>query len=140
MFLKETRRENRKIFVNYIFNKLDKINIPNKMIAFLIRSWHFQTPFNFMVGIILLNFRLGCITLLPLIISFFLFFYFDGCFLSIIEYKLDKENHLNIIDPYLIWSGQELNEQNRFTTTLVVSFIYFIIVGFILFYKYKFNY
>jgi hypothetical protein len=68
-----------------------------------------------------------------------MFFYFEGCFITIVEYKLDKKNHINIIDPYLYLSNIEINDENRYKYTLIISLIYFTVVACLLTFKYNYN-
>jgi hypothetical protein len=139
MFSKESRKANRQILVDFIFNQLNSVNIPNKVKAFLLRSIHFHTPGAFFVLFLLLKFEIAIFCLIPLLTAFTLFFYFEGCFITIVEYKLDQENHINIIDPYLYLYDIEINDDNRYKYTLFISLIYFTVVGCVLTFKYNYN-
>ena len=135
-FYKDFRISVRRKLVNFILSILDRINLPNKVKAFLIRSCHFQTPVNFLILVLVLEFKFAVICIVPLIIAFILFIFFEGCFITNIEYKLDKENHLNIIDPYLYFFNIKINDNNRFNYSIIIALFYFLLVGIILFIKY----
>jgi len=139
MFSKESRKANRKLLVDFVFNLLKSVNMPNKVKAFLVRSIHFHTPGVFFLFFSLLKFNIAILFLIPLLIVFTMFFYFEGCFITIVEYKLDKKNHINIIDPYLYLSNIEINDENRYKYTLIISLIYFTVVACLLTFKYNYN-
>ena len=55
---------------------------------------------------------------------FCLFLYLDGCFLTIVEYKLCK-NDMNIIDPYILLGEDEITPNTRYWYTLGIALLYF---------------
>ena len=66
------------------------------------------------------------------------FFYFDGCFLTILEYKLTSQD-INIIDPLIYLLKDEVNPKNRYIYTIGLTIVYFLIVSVILWLRFKFN-
>lgn len=140
MFYKGSGVVHRDIIVKFILTALDTINLPNKIKAFIIKSIHVQAPINGISIIILSNFRIGICIYMIFVFVFALFFYFKGCFITIVEYKLDKENFMNIADPYLHLSNSELTDENRYYSIIYIGILYMIISAWILLYKYKYNY
>jgi hypothetical protein len=140
MFYKGSGVVHRDTIVKVILNILDKINLPNKIKAFIIKSMHMQAPINGFTLIVLSNFRVGICIYLVFVFVFILFFYFNGCFITIVEYKLDKENFINIADPYLYMTNSELTDENRYYSIIYIGIFYMIVSTWILLYKFKKNY
>lgn len=140
MFYNGSGVVHRDTIVKVILNILDKINLPNKIKAFIIKSMHMQAPINGFTLIVLSNFRVGICIYLVFVFVFILFFYFNGCFITIVEYKLDKENFINIADPYLYMTNSELTDENRYYSIIYIGIFYMIVSTWILLYKFKKNY
>lgn len=140
MFYKGSGVVHRDTIVKIILTILDKINLPNKIKAFIIKSMHMQAPINGFTLIVLSNFRVGICIYLVFVFVFILFFYFNGCFITIVEYKLDKENFINIADPYLYMTNSELTDENRYYSIIYIGIFYMIVSTWILLYKFKTNY
>ena len=140
MFYKGSGVVHRDTIVKVILTVLDKINLPNKIKAFIIKSMHMQAPINGFTLIVLSNFRVGICIYLVFVFVFILFFYFNGCFITIVEYKLDKENFINIADPYLYMTNSEFTDENRYYSIIYIGIFYMIVSTWILLYKYKKNY
>ena len=140
MFYKGSGVVHRDTIVKIILTVLDKINLPNKIKAFIIKSMHMQAPINGFTLIVLSNFRVGICIYLVFVFVFILFFYFNGCFITIVEYKLDKENFINIADPYLYMTNSELTDENRYYSIIYIGIFYMIVSTWILLYKFKKNY
>ena len=140
MFYKGSGVVHRDTIVKIILTVLDKINLPNKIKAFIIKSMHIQAPINGFALIILSNFRFGICIYSIFVLVFILFFYFNGCFITIVEYKLDKENFINIADPYLYITNSELTDENRYYSIIYIGIFYMIVSAWILLYKFKKNY
>ena len=123
----------RSTITNRLFNFFDKMKIPNNILAFIIKSYHFHYPFYSLIFIILFPIPLACIQLLLCIISFLCYIYFDGCILTILEYKLNnKKDDIHIIDFLLHSLQYEITNENRINVTIIVAGYYFILVFFIL--------
>ena len=140
MFYKGSGVVHRDTIVKIILTILDKINLPNKIKAFIIKSMHMQAPINGFTLIVLSNFRVGICIYFMFVLVFILFFYFNGCFITIVEYKLDKENFINIADPYLYMTNSELTDENRYYSIIYIGIFYMIVSAWILLYKFKKNY
>ena len=95
----------------------------------------------FFIGFILLPKTLAVLSLVPLIICLILFLYFDGCFLTMIEQNLynksNKENDINIIDPFISLFGSEIDKKTQYNYTLAICITYFIVVTLVLYTRYS---
>lgn len=130
-----TRKELSNNIVDYFFNKVDKMELSKELVGFLLKVFHFNIPFYCLVFIIFLPIRAAPFCLLPLILAVFSFFYFKGCILSKIEYKLCK-NDINIIDPFILLCKDKINSENRYNYTLYLAILYFITVALIIYIRY----
>lgn len=129
MFLsKPFRREIRRKLTDKTFNFVSYYNVPNNVIEFIIKSFHFQHIFWAYFSLFFLPKYLFIIIFIVSLILFLLFFYLDGCILSNVEYKLckNKKYFINIIDPFLYVLGKEINTNNRYFYTLYFALIYFV--------------
>ncbi len=122
----------RKMLVNDCINNLRKSGLPDKTLGFLLKSLHFHTPWYHMIYFMFLPKPFALLALVPLLIAFVLFMYLDGCFLTIVEYKL-CQNDLNIIDPYILLGGDEITPTTRYWYTMAIAIIYFTIAFLILY-------
>ena len=74
----------------------------------------------------------------PLHSNLLMFFYFDGCYLTILEYKFLKED-INIIDPIIYLMHDKVTPKTRYYYTITATIIYFTIVTSILYVRYKYK-
>jgi len=122
------RKECRKYLVNSIYNFLRKTKYPKNYLAFMIKSWHYTFPYMTMFVFLFAPLWMGCILTFVLFMFTILYIYLKGCFVSHLEYKLCKKNFINIIDPYLITMNYPINNETRYTGTLIVVLMYFGVV------------
>lgn len=123
----------RKKIVDNLYIFFDNQLIPNDIIAFIIKSGHFHYPMYSLIFILLLPLPLAFFQLFICICSFILYIYFDGCILTILEYKLNnKNNDIHIIDFLLYALQYDITNENRINVTLILAGYYFILVFFIL--------
>ena len=134
--MKSHRKQLRDKLVTSLINYIRGSGLPDKISGFLLKSLHFHIPWYFLILFILLPFDLACYSLIPLLISLSLFLYLRGCFLTIVEFKLGQDD-TNIIDPYIVFCKDEVNEETRYRYTLGVAAMYFSIVALILITRYK---
>lgn len=140
MFSLENRRLQRSQFVNFIIKLLHKTNISNKLLAFMVKAFHFTFPwylffFCFVSG----NYYFCLYNYIFLIFFILLYIYFNGCFVTHLEYKLYNKKFINIVDPYLSFFNLPFNKENRFYGTLAVANYYFLVVSIIIYYRFFFK-
>jgi len=116
-----------------------RTKIPDHVLSFIIKSFHFHTPIYGMFFFILAPLNYTYIFLVNLTLCLSIFFYLKGCFLTQLEYKLVNKEFINIIDVFIYYYGDEPTEENRRIYTLKIAYIYFVIIFFILLIRYKFN-
>lgn len=134
------RVKHKKQLVNYILDGIEKSKIPNNVWLLLIKTIHISTPGFCLIIFLLGSFELSIFFLTILNITLLLFLYLNGCFLTTVENKLEKDS-VNIIDPYIYFMDDIPSKNNRYYYTLQLSFFYFAFTAFIIYYRhfYKSN-
>lgn len=129
IFTKCFRRNLRRKITNNIIDLTNYYNMPHHVIEFIIKSFHFQHIFWVYLSLFHCPNYLFIFGLVISLILFILFFYFDGCVLSNVEYKLckNKKHFINIIDPFLYVLKKDINTHNRYFYTLYLASFYFAI-------------
>lgn len=126
------RKNLRKQIVDSLYNYLKSTRFPPDIMAFMIKAHHFTFPlatyFIFLYAPMFIVYTLFFIEFIFTI----LYIYLRGCFVSHLEYKLHKENFINISDPILLLFDYPINKENQFKATLYSVIVYFISVIFIL--------
>ena len=114
----------------YLIQIINKINIPNNIKLFIIRSQHFHTPFYILLIVCFIRVENTIYVIAPLIMSFILYMCLDGCFITKLEKSLitHEVENINIIDPYIHFMGYEVNSYHRKMVTMGTVIIYFIII------------
>lgn len=130
------RKKHRNLFVDFMFNNLKKLNYNDNVLSFIIKSIHCNTPFYCLGLFMILPFNKIYIPATYLLSVFILYLYFDGCFLTMLEYKLNNHNFVNIIDPFLNMTKLPINSRNRNIYTLYISEVYFYAVFILLLLRY----
>ncbi|MBE29487.1 hypothetical protein CL646_05425 [bacterium] len=120
MFISKSSRAN---FIDILEYLCRKTGISAFSLGVMIRSYHFAMPVAF---IFILMFCDGMIVTLSviyyaLIVS--LFILFDGCFISMLENRLCKDN-FNMIDPFLEFNGLVVDYKSRKALTYYIAVCY----------------
>jgi len=102
----------------------------------MIKSLHFTFPFMTYFIYVFAPLSLTYVVFCILFGFMFLYIYLQGCFITHLEYKLNKKNFINIIDPYLIFFNYPLDKESRYWGTLMVVLAYFISVSPILYIRF----
>ena len=136
-FTLENRKKQRKQITNYLFTILDQCYIPNNMIAFVIKANHLCVTIMTLIIYLFAPLNITIFILVTAICSRLLFWYFHGCFISILEYKLNNTEFINIIDPFLCIFNMEIDNDNRRYMTLKILDIYFIVSILIIYTRFK---
>ena len=132
------RRNCRKDLANYFYQNInDPTGQYNHIWAFVIKAIHFTVPIYACLIYLSGPIWLGLFTLILSICSWCLFMYLKGCFVSNVEYKLNSDNFINIIDPYLVMCGYPITEDTRYNGTQYIVLIHFIIAFAILYFRLK---
>jgi hypothetical protein len=131
----EYRKKCRKRLVEYLYELLIRTNIPHPILAFVLKSSHFLISYIIALLVIFAPLPIGLIFTGLSLITFVLFFYFKGCFVSQLEYKLNGKDFINIVDPYLAIVGWDITDENRYTITMYVVYLYYAILFSILYWR-----
>jgi len=137
LFDMEYRKKYRKQLVNYLYDKILDTSYPPNISAFVVKAIHFMIPYIVYIICLLAPLWLGIVALVVSLLFWGLFTYLNGCFLSNIEYKLDSDRFINIIDPYLVMFGYPINDENRYNGTIYLVYLYFSIIFSILYIRFK---
>ena len=124
-FYIEYRKKCRKSLVYSIYDYIINTKYPPHICGFVIKSCHFIIPYIFILITMLAPATIGILLTIVSMITFGMFLYLKGCFVSHLEYKLDNTNFINIMDPYLVTLGWDINETNRYNLTIYMLSIYF---------------
>lgn len=132
-------KETKKKFINTLVNKCKQSKLSNKSLGILFRCFHLNAPF-FILSVVCTAPKIeATFAAIGLLIAALLFTLFKGCFLSMLEQKLCKDN-FNIIDPLLEFCDIQINSKNRYIGTYYVISLYFPIFFFIYYYRFCKNY
>jgi hypothetical protein len=151
IFTDEYRKVVKNDIAEFFFQKYKnkKIESNNKysseLILFNMKSWHMHCPVYIMIAISILPFPFAIACYIALLMVFILFIYLKGCFLSLTEMKINKENwveqdslplEINIIDPLIMYCNAEINKTNRNKYSIYLVLPYIIVATLIM--KYRF--
>lgn len=125
----------RKKVINFLYNYIDTSNISNKSYGHIIRSVHFSIPIIFLIIISIATYRTCIIIFYLLFIMAILFYLFNGCFLTMLELKLLKDN-FTIIDPFIEYFNFKLTNDSRLIMTLYIMTLYWYIFIFIIYMRF----
>jgi hypothetical protein len=129
----EYRKKCRKKLVEYLYEQLIRTNIPHPILAFVLKSGHFLISYIIILLAIFAPLPIGFVLTALSIVTFGMFNFFKGCFFSQLEYKLNDKDFINVIDPYLAVVGWEINDENRYSITMYIVYLYFALLFSILY-------
>lgn len=111
------RKELRHIFVNAAIDISRLTGLPDKKIGNIIKYLHGAAPWLLVLSASLLPIYFAPFILMYFFIASGFFILFDGCCLSMVEYKLCGNDN-NIIDPYITVCNQVPTQTTRFYFTV----------------------
>lgn len=123
----------KKIILDTCEDYLRKTNLSELSICMLLRISHFTLPY-LTIYIFLFGSHLAFVLMAIIsIVIMILFYYFDGCIYSMLEYRFAKDDW-TAMDPVLENMKIEVNNDNRkkytiytfYMNTLLVAILYFI--------------
>jgi len=112
--------------IKFLYNYINTSNISNKSYGHIIRSLHYSMPFILLIFISLAAYRTCIICFFLLFTTAILFYLLDGCFLTMLELKLLKDN-FTIIDPFIEYFNLKLTNNSRLIMTLYIMSLYWYI-------------
>ena len=128
----------KKKILDSLENKVDMISsktqITRREIGIIIRLFHSMMPVLPLLTVLFVSKKLVLFHIIFLIMIMTLFYFFNGCLLSLLEYRLIKDNY-SVADPFLKLILVEINNETRKKYT-IITFI-FILLYFIDVYNIK---
>ena len=118
-FSTESRNAQRKMLTNFLYDSLRRDDeVSNMHISFVIKSIHFLAPFLMILAGVFAPMRVVYSLFILCILTKILFWYLNGCFLSSVEYKLNKKLDINVVDPLVLAFGEEITAKTRVDITI----------------------
>ena len=125
-------KEKRKNIVDKITNSFKKGKLSDKSLGILIRSFHTSTPVSLLfLSVFAPRYVINCIVAF-LVVVFFLFLIFGGCFLTMVENQICNDD-FTIADPFLELLEWEKTSKNRFNISAIIGISYCILIAIIYF-------
>lgn len=115
-------------------NKVDMISsktqITKREIGIIIRLFHSMMPVLPLLTVLFVSKKLVLFHIIILIMIMTLFYFFNGCLLSLLEYRLIKDDY-SVADPFLNLILVEITNETRKKYTIITFIgilLYFIFV------------
>ena len=118
--------------IKLIYELLNKSKLDNLYLGIIIKSIHLQLPWSCLLIISFFSKINAYLALLYVTFVSILYYYFNNCFISIIENELlkDYENlkDLNVVDPVLNILDCKITNKNRKYISIYVFIFYYLII------------
>ena len=120
-------KEKRNNIVDKIKNGFKTGKLSDKSLGILIRSFHTSTPVSLLfMSVFAPRYIVNCVVAF-LIVVFFLFLIFGGCFLTMVENQICNDD-FTIADPFLELLEWEKNSKNRFNISDIIGGSYCVLI------------
>lgn len=120
-------KEKRNNIVDKIKNGFKTGKLSDKSLGILIRSFHTSTPVSLLfLSLFAPRYIVNCVVAF-LIVVFFLFLIFGGCFLTMVENKICNDD-FTIADPFLELLELEKTSKNRFNISAIIGGTYCVFI------------
>lgn len=128
-----TRKKIKKFILNFFLELVDASPFSRKSTGMMLRTIHTIVPFFFVILLLLTkNKNINYIVLTVIILISFLFVFFKGCILSMIETKLLDDDY-NVIDPFLELFNIPITNEKRFIVMKYLGGLYIIFIASLIF-------
>lgn len=124
----------KKKILDLLENKFDMISsktqITKREIGIIIRLFHSMMPVLPLLTVLFVSKKLVLFHIIILIMIMTLFYFFNGCLLSLLEYRLIKDDY-SVADPFLKLILVEITNETRKKYTIITFIgilLYFIFV------------
>ena len=121
------RKRLRNILVNFVIDISRLTGLTDYTMGYIIKILHFIAPWHLLFNAITLPSHIAPIIFIPFFFASGLFVLLKGCFLTVVEFKLCKDDY-NIVDPYIYLFNQQPTKSMRYKFTLGGMIIHFIAV------------
>lgn len=122
--------------VNYLESKCNNSKIRNTTILNLLRALHLTIPMFLLILAFYVSRKMVIMIIIFFMLVVSLFYYLDGCFLTLLELKLCKNDNYTVIDIILELFNIELTNKYRNQYTYITVFTLIILI--VLIYIYRF--
>lgn len=119
-------KEYRSNIVKNLVKECDKSKISNRTLGIYIRALHICAPLNILLAFLYISKSLYIIIFILLLIALVLFYYFNGCILTMLERDLCGDN-FTFIDPFIEAYDMEMNNRNRYIVSIRVAIGYILL-------------
>tara|TARA_Y100000768_G_scaffold388516_1_gene384896 strand:+ start:968 stop:1414 length:447 start_codon:yes stop_codon:yes gene_type:complete len=138
IFSSEYRNGLKKRLVNYLYDyylsiKNDKYS--DDLVAFTIKCFHMIHPVNCLLFIFMGSKVLAISTFISVLFVLLMFIYLNGCFLSSLEYKINKQD-ITIADPIIMLCNDEITPKNRIFYSIFTISLYIFLAFLIILYRF----
>jgi len=124
-FLSKEKRNN---IIDKLTNDFKKGKLSDKSLGILIRSFHTSTPVSLLfLSVFAPRYVINCIVAF-LVVVFFLFLIFGGCFLTMVENQICNDD-FTIADPFLELLELEKSSKNRFNISAIIGGSYYSLIA-----------
>ena len=131
-------KETRTAFIDFLERMCGHTRLSNKSLGCLMRAFHVATPFGLMFVVSLCSQGFATYAAVNLIMCLVVFFIFNGCFLSMLEYRLCGDE-FTIADPFLEIFQMEITNETRVQATYWVAGIYMVVFFSIYYFRFLFK-
>jgi len=128
-------KEERNKTIDYLEQMCDKTPFTHKTLGVLFRSFHLNVPPVCLYAVIFGDTYFVIFALIVLFFSYICWIPFNGCFLSMLENRICKDD-FTIADPFLELLQKEKNSKNRMNISYVVGGSYLLLIISILYIRY----
>ena len=128
-------KEERNKIIDYLVQLCDKTRFSHKTLGVLFRSFHLNVPPICLYAVIFGDTYFVIFSLIILACSYICWIPFNGCFLSMLENRICKDD-FNITDPLLELFQKEKNSKNRMNISYLVGGSYLLIIIVVLYIRY----
>lgn len=119
------RKRQREKLAEWIIKLVRSTGIPDQVAAFVVKALHYTLPYYLSMSSMFLPLFMTRFLLFMPIVFILLFVYMHGCVISVVEYRLNKNDPVNVIDPILCALGMDINNENRYDMTLFANCLFF---------------
>lgn len=138
IFSKEYRKAVKQKLVNKLYEIYQNRRDPrysDDLQVFVMKSLHMHHPINCMLIMWLAPKWAAMFTYWTIICVLIMFIYLYGCFLSSLEYKINKLD-VTIADPVIMLFGGDITPANRVSYSITTIVIYLLIATSLLLYRF----
>lgn len=138
IFSQTYRKQVKQKLVNTLYNYYKQYNnnrYSDELVGFFIKATHMYHPITCLFVMWNANYTISMFTFLSILCVFFMFIYLNGCFLSALEYKINKQD-ITIADPIIMLCNDTINYKNRVAYSIVTIGTYLLFCVALLLYRF----